>query len=94
MLRFQRTLLAEGVTNQAEQRQRNQLNTEEQRRQMIRTGQQNAAQGGDQHQQVELFFVVLVTLKPTGRRKYRSRGSPAAPDRCKAWRSRQRGSAA
>ncbi len=41
--RFQRTLLAEGVTNQAEQRQRNQLNTEEQRRQMIRTGQQNAA---------------------------------------------------
>ena len=31
---------------------------------MIRTGQQNAAQGGDQHQQVELFFVVLVTLKP------------------------------
>ena len=62
--RFQRTLLAEGVTNQAEQRQRNQLNTEEQRRQMIRTGQQNAAQGGDQHQQVELFFVVLVTLKP------------------------------
>ena len=62
--RFQRTFLAEGVTDQAEQRQRNQFDTEEQRGQVIGAGQQNATQRGDQHQQVELFFIVLVTLKP------------------------------
>ena len=61
---FQRTFLAEGVADQAEQRQRNQFDTEEQRRQMVSARQQNAAQRGDQHQQIELFFIVLVTLKP------------------------------
>ena len=36
---FQRALLAEGVTNQTEQRQRDQLNTEEQRGQVVRIRQ-------------------------------------------------------
>ncbi|MNE66156.1 hypothetical protein D3C80_1616900 [compost metagenome] len=42
--RFQRALLTVRVTNQAEQRQRDQLNTEEQRRQMVGVCQQNTAQ--------------------------------------------------
>ena len=78
--RFQRTLLTEGVTNQAEQRQRDQLNAEEQRSQMVCIRQQNAAECGNQYQQVKLFFVVVVAFEPrigkgTGRR-LASRTSP------------------
>ncbi len=62
--RFQRALLTEGITNQAEQRQRDQLNTEEQRRQMVCIRQQNTTQGGNQNQQVKLFSVVVVTFQP------------------------------
>src|SRR5690606_28443306 len=66
--RFQRALLTEGVTNQAEQRQRDQLNTEEQRGQVVRVRQQNATQCGNQYQQVKLFFVVVVTFEPRVRK--------------------------
>ena len=61
---FQRALLTEGVTNQTEQRQRDQLNTEEQRGQMVSIRQQNAAQRGNQNQQIKLFFVVVVAFEP------------------------------
>ena len=65
---FQRALLAEGVTNQTEQRQRDQLNAEEQRGQVVRIRQQNAAQRGNQNQQVKLFFVVVVAFEPRVRK--------------------------
>ena len=44
---FQRTFLAESVTDQAKQRQRDQFNTEEQRRQVIGIRQQDPAQSGN-----------------------------------------------
>ena len=44
---FQRTFLAESVTDQAKQRQRDQFDTEEQRRQMVGIRQQDPAQRGN-----------------------------------------------
>ena len=61
---FQRTFLTERIANQTKQRQRDQLNTKEQRRQMVSVSQQNTAECGNQHQQVELFPVVVVAFQP------------------------------
>ncbi|MEX0631633.1 hypothetical protein M8494_04400 [Serratia ureilytica] len=46
MAASQRALLAVGVAHRAEQRQRDQLDTDEQRSQMVGARQQDAAHGG------------------------------------------------
>ncbi|MNB96991.1 hypothetical protein D3C75_442090 [compost metagenome] len=91
---FQRTLLAECITNQAEQRERDQLNTEEQGRQMVGIRQQDPAESGNQNQQVKLFFVVVVAFEPRVRkgtsRQTRQQNQPGIKHR-KAVNAHQRG---